>query len=145
MLIPGHLAAGVLTVAALRLAQPDRPPRPPFRRVLLPTLVGTLTPDLIDKPLQWAGVVSSSRALGHSPTLFLALLGLALATWYLSGETLRRWATVALFWVAGIGSHILVDYVDEQIIDHFSRPTPLEYAVIVAAIFWIWWWYRPRH
>lgn len=147
MLITGHLAAGVLAVAAVHAIRPrqeDLSPRPRFRSVLLPTLLGTLTPDLIDKPLEWAGVVSSTRSVGHSLWFLAVGAGLAFVLWWwMSRRGGARWMLPPAMWLVGIATHQLVDGVDELLLDHFSRPTPLELALILAALGVLGWWYRP--
>jgi hypothetical protein len=105
MLPLGHLGIG---------AQFRRPfPRLPLKALLL----GTLLPDLIDKPLYYVpawitsrhgaelGWISGTRTISHS-LLFLALL---LAVSALPGGRRRWWLALSL----GVATHLLLDNVAE--------------------------------
>ena len=50
--------------------------RPPAKAPMLFVVIGSLVPDIIDKPLWLAGVVTQGRALGHSLLFVLPLTGL---------------------------------------------------------------------
>jgi len=104
VLIPGHLAAGVLAVAFTTPAH--RRPHPGME--LGPVLLGALTPDLIDKPLQLLGVFVDGRSVGHS-LVFLALAGIV---WGASGCRNARWARPVGMWALGIATHFVADFVD---------------------------------
>lgn len=68
----------------------------------LPLVVGTLLPDLIDKPLYYARLwpfVNSTRTFGHTGLLLVLVLGFAYA---------RRSAAGAALGV-GIATHLLLD------------------------------------
>jgi hypothetical protein len=65
----GHLAAGYLVYSLYtRLTTGDSPADVPA----LVALFGTQLPDLVDKPLAYADVLPSGRAMGHS--VFFALV-----------------------------------------------------------------------
>ncbi|MBU6160991.1 MAG: hypothetical protein KGO50_07695 [Myxococcales bacterium] len=71
---PGHVAVGILLVRRMRQFN--------LRRAAVAALLlGTLTPDLIDKSLQWAAVYPWGRTWGHSLVGNLALAVLALSLW----------------------------------------------------------------
>ena len=106
MYLPGHLAMGYLAAAGTSLAQ-----RRPLDvgGALLPALIGAVTPDFIDKPLDFIGITQSSRTLGHSIFFFLAALAL---WWWLSN---RRWKhrRAMGWWVVGICTHLAIDFVND--------------------------------
>jgi len=106
MFILGHLGIGNL------LAKPWR------KGVSLkPLLIGTLLPDLIDKPLYYIphlltgkrgdelGLICGTRTFGHTAIFALALLALAV---------IRRSRTVAAL-VLGVATHLLLDEVGDRI------------------------------
>ncbi|MFU8803935.1 MAG: metal-dependent hydrolase, partial [Bradymonadaceae bacterium] len=108
MLIPGHLSIGYLLVAGRANALGRRPH---LYTELLPALIGTLTPDLLDKPMMYLGLTPYGRTVGHS----LVLLVLATLVWALASQ--RKWiATTALgWWTVGIASHHVADFVNDII------------------------------
>ena len=73
---------------------------------LIPALIGSVTPDVIDKSLHLLELVEQSRSVGHS-LLFLALL-------YLIWRILRTrgvdFARPFGWWTAGVASHIFADF-----------------------------------
>jgi hypothetical protein len=76
----------------------------PFRRGLpaVPFIIGTLLPDLIDKPLYYARVwdyVSCTRTFGHSGVLLAAILA---AAWLFRSRPL---AALGL----GVATHLFLD------------------------------------
>jgi hypothetical protein len=97
------------TVLGKNLARALRP-----RLALAPLLVGTLLPDLIDKPLYYGlvaatgrrgaelGLVSGTRTFGHTGILLLLLVALAVV------RRSRTWE--ALAW--GVATHDLFDLGD---------------------------------
>lgn len=98
----GHAAVGYLLYSlSTRLRYDERPATVPA----LFLLVGTQTPDLIDKPLAWyVGVLPTGRSLAHS---LLFLVPLSLAVYWLA----RRRGRAELGFAFGLGaiSHTLVD------------------------------------
>lgn len=69
----GHVAVGYL-LYSVGLRTQGRRPEPGAVGLLL---VGTLLPDLIDKPLAWTfGVLDSGRSLGHSLVIGMLVVGL---------------------------------------------------------------------
>lgn len=107
MLIPGHLAAGVLAVAVATPAHR----RPRFGTELGPTLLGVLTPDLIDKPLFWLGVFADGRVMGHS----VAFLGLAGLVWGGLWMRNQRSAWLVRMWALGVAAHLVADLADDTV------------------------------
>jgi membrane-bound metal-dependent hydrolase YbcI (DUF457 family) len=88
--------------------------RLPYGLTLGALLVGTQFPDLVDKPLVFAGVLPSGRALGHSLLFAAAVVGVL---WLLA----RRYDSYSHLFVAfGFGhlSHVVGDVV---VVD-FSDP-----------------------
>ena len=118
MFLLGHLGIGLKTAQPLRRDLP-----------LKPLLLGTLLPDLIDKPmyygLAWAtgrrgfdlGLISGTRTFGHT-LLFTATLA-ALA----SARRSKILAALAL----GSATHLLLDVVS----DVFTRKT--DYSLRILA------------
>ena len=109
MFPPGHVALGVLLVRRLpRLAS--------HRAAIAALLIGTLTPDLLDKTLQWAEVYPWGRTWGHSLIGNLALAALALSLWLLARATtlattnpLRTTAALLMCLSVGHWSHLVAD------------------------------------
>ncbi len=99
---PGHLAVGYL------LSRRGGPPRVASR--ILPALLGTLVPDLVDKPAMWIGLTPYGRTVGHSAIVWAALsLAWAVAFWRRSSAA----GTVAGFVLLGALSHLVIDLVDD--------------------------------
>lgn len=107
MYVPGHLALGYLG-AALRARRMERPPH--LGREVLPVFVGALTPDLIDKPLLYLGVMSGGRTLGHSVffLLFSVVLWAAVRRWKGRGS-----AVPFALWSLGVATHSLADLLED--------------------------------
>lgn len=63
MLPPGHAAFAYLWYVAVTVVGTRRPP---VGAVLVPLLVASQLPDLIDKPLVFVGLLASGRSLAHS-------------------------------------------------------------------------------
>lgn len=102
--------------------------RLPARWALLPLFVGSLFPDLVDKPLAYWGILYSGRSLGHS---IFTLVGVSVAIWWgcrywrqtrpesrWSG-TLARYAPAA-FSIA-YASHLLGDTARPLLTGNFQR------------------------
>lgn len=102
MNLPGHLAVAHLVA---RRRGPVR-----FDRLALVTL-GALLPDLIDKPLMFAGVTPYGRTVGHSLVFWAFALSLWMAA---AGRRTPRSAGLGLV-VAGGVSHLFVDLVDDVV------------------------------
>jgi hypothetical protein len=97
----GHAAVGYLLLVALtRRESSDLPRTVPVVAVL----VGTQFPDLVDKPLAYAGVLVSGRSLGHS--LFAAAVVVAAAV--AVGRRYGRRRSARAFAVGHL-SHLLAD------------------------------------
>ena len=117
MFLLGHLGIG------LKTAQPFRRDLP-----LKPLLIGTLLPDLIDKPLYyglaWAtgrrgvdiGLISGTRTFGHTLLLTASLAALA------SARRSKLLAALAL----GSATHLFLDVVS----DVFTRTTAYSLRVL---------------
>ena len=97
----GYLVAATPAVATGR--------RLDVRHALAPALVGSITPDVIDKSLEAMQLTAYSRALGHS-FLFVALL---LVGWALLRHFDRGAARPFGWWTAGIVSHIVADLAND--------------------------------
>ncbi|WP_058826328.1 metal-dependent hydrolase [Haloferax sp. Q22] len=99
----GHLALGYLLVVALARVR-DWKPRFPHGLTLLILAVGTQLPDLIDKPLAYAGVLPNGRSLAHSLLIVVPVVFLGVR--YL---TRRGYQYEARALAVAIGSHIVGD------------------------------------
>lgn len=97
---PGHLAVAYL------IARKEPPAR--LRR-LLPTSLGVLLPDLIDKPAMLIGLTPYGRTVGHSAVLWLALSLVSLAL------SRTRFARASGLLVVGGISHLIADLVDDLV------------------------------
>lgn len=106
MHIPGHLSVGYLMASAHgRL----RGRTPYLYTETLPLLLGTLTPDIIDKSLLYLEVTSHGRTVGHS---LFTLVGLV-AAWLVIGKLKATVGGVMGFWILGIFAHHITDVVDD--------------------------------
>ena len=129
MLPLSHLGIG------LRLAKPFG--RLPVRWVLL----GTLLPDLIDKPLYYGlkfalepahpalGIITGTRTFGHTGLLLVTLLGWALA---FGKHPTRRGRFAAL--AVGMATHLFLD----AVADRLTPPLPghvREPSTLMALLF----------
>jgi hypothetical protein len=97
MLVFGHLGFGH------QLAAPWTRRLPP-----LPLAIGMLLPDLIDKPLYYAGIwnlITCTRTLGHTGLFCLGMFGAAYA--------LRSRILTAL--ALGTATHLVLDYVMDRL------------------------------
>lgn len=89
--------------------------RSPTGLVLAPLLVASQLPDLIDKPLAYAGLVPSGRSAGHSllalaaVALVAALLCRRLAGTTADPRTARRLAQTPLAVTVGYAAHLAGD------------------------------------
>ena len=129
MFVFGHLGIGS------KLVQPLMGGKGPAGLPRRWMLLGTLLPDLLDKPLYWGLVILSdhqakalewmrgTRLFGHT-ALFLMLITLY--------ATLRR-SKVAAALAVGVASHLLLDH----IADHFvwNAPMSIRYSEIVWPAF----------
>jgi membrane-bound metal-dependent hydrolase YbcI (DUF457 family) len=100
----GHVALGYLLYSPFAR---QRGGRPPTTSAVVAVGVGTLLPDLVDKPLAWSvAVLPNGRSLAHSAFALVVLVGLA---WLLATRWRpRRRVPVAAFAI-GYGSHLLGD------------------------------------
>lgn len=99
-----HLAAGYLLYSLLLRACERRP-------LPLPTaalLIGSLFPDLIDKPLTFVGVLSYGRSFAHSLFTMVTVTALILYAIRRSEQQVIGYA-----FILGYFSHILVDMYGE--------------------------------
>lgn len=106
MYLPGHLAMGYLAAAGPAFAT-GRPLD--VRYALIPALVGTVTPDAIDKPLQVLGLTATSRTLGHSLLFFVLLIVL----WHWIRHRRTSFSRPFGWWIVGIGTHLAIDLVND--------------------------------
>ncbi|ARS91227.1 metal-dependent hydrolase [Natrarchaeobaculum aegyptiacum] len=96
-----HLAVGYLCYAGYSRA---RTGSAPAELPALVAVVGAALPDLIDKPLAFAGIVDVGRTIGHS---LLFALPLVVAVWVLARAWNRELLGVAF--AIGYLSHITTD------------------------------------
>lgn len=106
MYIPGHLAIGFLAAAGNALAH-KRPIH--IRQELYPALIGSLTPDVIDKTIKLSGISPFGRTIGHS-LLTLTLLTLI---WQLVSLRSNKPHPILGWWIVGIGLHIATDFFND--------------------------------
>lgn len=106
MYIPGHLAIGFLAASGNALAH-KRPLN--FRHELYPVLIGSLTPDIIDKSIKLFGISPFGRTVGHS-LLTLALLALI---WRLLTIRSNKPQPILGWWIVGIGLHLATDFFND--------------------------------
>ncbi|MDE2510595.1 MAG: metal-dependent hydrolase, partial [Elusimicrobia bacterium] len=116
----GHLGLGLQT------AKPFRRDRP-----LKPLLLGTLLPDLIDKPLYYGlslatghsgadlGLIAGTRSFGHTVLFTAALAALARA---------RRSKTLAAL-ALGSATHLLLDLITDMSESGFDGPRLMSQSV----------------
>ena len=96
----GHLAVGYLLYSAIA----RRRDRPPDSRATLLVLFGTQLPDLVDKPLAWAGILPSGRTLAHT---LIVVVPLSVVVYLYASRHGR--SSDALAFGVGYISHPLVD------------------------------------
>jgi membrane-bound metal-dependent hydrolase YbcI (DUF457 family) len=99
----GHAAFGYLLYTVFAWVTRHRLP---YGLTLVALLVGTQFPDIVDKPLAYAGVLPGGRSLGHSLLVAAVLVTLL---WLLA----RRYGHAHLLVAFGFGhiSHILGDVI----------------------------------
>lgn len=126
---PGHLAVALLSAHYLLPA-----PRSGVsaRALAIVTMIGALTPDLIDKPLMWSGLTPFGRSVGHA-LLCWAWLGLIALLWPRRRGAMRA---LLLAWVLGGLSHLLADLADDLI-------AALLYTPIAWSAWPLWPWFTP--
>jgi len=111
MFVLGHVGIGRALVRRWRAQLP-----------VVPLAIGTLLPDVIDKPLYYARVwpyVTATRTFGHTGVLLLALAG--------AGVLLESRVLKAL--AAGVATHLLLDFVGDL-------PQGLENSSTLIAATW---------
>ena len=106
MYLPGHLAMGYLVAAGPALATRRALD---VRYAVVPALIGAVSPDFIDKPLNYFDIVSTSRTAGHS--IFTILLLIAL--WHWLKRAKKAIARPYGWWLVGIGTHLFIDLVND--------------------------------
>lgn len=79
------------------------------RVALLPALAGSVTPDAIDKSLQFFELAEHSRSLGHSLIFLVAIA----AIWKLLEGRRISWAQPFGWFVAGVASHFFIDLLND--------------------------------
>ena len=99
-----HLAAGYLVYSIVERVRG----RGLTVGTVVAVLVGSIGPDLIDKPLTWVGVLGYGRSFAHSLFTTTALLGVA----FLLARRVDR-SDLSVAFAAGYLSHILVDMFGE--------------------------------
>lgn len=106
MYISGHLAMGYLAVAGPAVAR-----RAPIdvHYALLPALIGTVTPDAIDKTLRVLEVQQYGRSLGHSLLFLIALY----TGWRVLCRLKLPSAQPFGWWGVGVATHLFADLVND--------------------------------
>jgi membrane-bound metal-dependent hydrolase YbcI (DUF457 family) len=120
----GHALLGYLLYVVFARAIPGRYPHGVRLGALL---LGTQFPDLVDKPLAFAGVLVSGRSLAHS-LVFAA--GLLAVLWYVARRSRRPQLAVAF----GFGhvSHLVGDAIGPIATGRFGELTFLLWPVFPA-------------
>ncbi len=109
MYLTGHVASSLLVAAGVARV---RGMRTRLRTVLLPAVLGGVTPDLLDKAILALGASRYGRTVGHS----LLFLVMGLVVWaVLCDRSSRRASRPAGFWVLGVATHLLVDLADDAV------------------------------
>jgi hypothetical protein len=125
----GHVALGYLLYSLFAHQRQDRPPTP---AAAIAVGVGTLLPDLIDKPLAWSlAVLPNGRSLAHSVFTMLILVALV---WLLANRRRTRFsfhAPVGAFAIA-YGSHLLGDGLHALVTGQFDELAYLLWPVLPA-------------
>jgi len=117
-----HLAGGYLVISLFWRLRGHRVDGP----VAFAAAVGTLFPDLVDKPLAWGvGVLPAGRSLAHS--LFTAT---AVSAIVLYAATRYDRHSAALAFVVGYGSHLLGDIVPKLPAGDFDSLTFLLWPLL---------------
>lgn len=99
---PGHLAVGYLSYALYRRYRKDQPPKSVATIALA---VGTLLPDIVDKPLSWTlTILPSGRSLAHS-VVTATVVSLVVGQY---ARAIDR-AELGNAFAIGYGSHLLAD------------------------------------
>ena len=125
---PGHLAVALLSA---RYLLPKRS-GVSARTLAVVTMVGALTPDLIDKPLMWLGLTPYGRSVGHALICWM-WLGLIALLWPIKRSGLKP---LLLAWVLGGFSHLIADLADDLI-------GALLYTPIAWSAWSLWPWFTP--
>jgi hypothetical protein len=97
----GHFGVAYILYILYSRRRFNRPPRP---EPALAVIVGSQFADLIDKPLQWIGVVPHARFIAHS-LLFTAVL---ITGVYIAAFAFDRVETATAFVIAHL-SHLVTD------------------------------------
>ena len=106
MYLPTHIATGYLFAAVPAVAR-RRPPS--MLTAVIPALIGSVTPDAIDKPLRAMEITAYSRTVGHSLFFVAALL----VIWWLLDRRRVRLAKPFGWWIVGICSHLFADFTND--------------------------------
>ena len=122
----GHVALGYLLYSLFARQRHARPPTP---AAAIAVGVGTLLPDLIDKPLAWSmAVLPNGRSLAHSAFALVVLVALA---WVLANRSrqTRLHVPVGAFAIA-YGSHLLGDGLHALVAGEFDDLAYLLWPVL---------------
>lgn len=101
-------------------------------------LLGTMLPDLIDKPVYYGllfyarmmgttmGLLNNSRTIGHTALFLLAFTGVAMV------RRSRLFAALAL----GIATHLILDNLNDSLVDYFLPEInhPPQHSAMVALL-----------
>lgn len=133
MLPTGHAALAYVCYAGVAVLT-DR--RLPARDALVPLLVASQLPDLIDKPLAYFGVLQSGRSLAHSLFAFavlavaVALLCRELARTVESDRRVRFLAATPVAVAVGYVTHLVGDSYRALLAGNYADASFLLYPVV---------------
>ena len=119
MHITGHLSVALLRGQSLRLT----------RWAIAALVLGTLTPDLVDKTAWWMGATRYGRALGHAPVLWMIASLLVVLLIGREVESAMIWRR----WVEGAWLHLLADLSNDAIVGWL-------FSGFVLDTWWMWPW-----
>ena len=109
MIASGHIGVGYLTYAVFRRLVRWSPPG---TAVLFAVIVGSMFPDMVDKPLAWGlGVLPAGRSLGHSLLTATVVIAVLLPVAVRYGRT-KEGAAFSVGWL----SHIAADAYTEILV-----------------------------
>lgn len=125
MYIPGHLSVAYLITHTRQLPSSLRVW---WWTVVAPACLGSVTPDLVDKPLHWFLNHTYGRSVGHSLAVWM-LVSAALAPIEWPNTALRR---CVRWWLIGAWSHLLIDTINDALA-----------GVLFSRYLWSAWWAWP--
>ena len=130
MYIPGHLSVAYLITSRHRTPWSYRVW---LATICAPCMLGSLTPDLIDKPLHWFGGVIYGRSIGHALVCWLAISIVVALLQRHQPQPLRRALT---WWLLGVWSHLAIDTINDVL-------AGVLYTRYLFSGWWAWPWRSP--